>query len=585
MKKTIARSILGAQPKVIMKNTFFTLLAFAFLLGSCTNQEQPAIEGDMLISGGPIYTMDEGQMQAEAVVVKADTFVFVGSLEKAKTFVGPSTQEIDLEGKTLIPGLVEGHAHIMGVGYNLLQVDLLHTESYQEVIDLVAERAAQVPEGTWIQGRGWHQDKWIEKPEMTNGFPMHDALSKAIPNHPVYLKHASGHAAMANQMAMDIAGINESSPQPDGGEIFKTLDGKPTGLLNETAQFLVTKIIPENTIESDRQALDSALRECFRNGITGFHQAGSGGTHINLFKEFAEKGELKLRLYVMLSGRDGELLDEYFESGIEEDLFDNQLTVRAVKLYADGALGSRGAWLLEEYSDAPGVHGHNVVPMDQIEDITVKAYKAGFQVCVHAIGDRANREVLDIYERTFKLYPEDAPKEPRFRVEHAQHFHPRDIPRFAEMGVIPAMQAIHMASDRPWAINRLGQGRIRWGAYMWQSLLQSGAHIVNGTDAPVEPINPIASFYASVTRKTLKGKPDGGYEPAEKMTRTQALRSYTLDAAYGAFREDRKGSIEVGKWADLTVLDRDILTVPEDEVLGTNVKMTIIAGEIVFQED
>lgn len=529
--------------------------------------------------------MDDQQPTVEAIAIKADTFLFVGLSEEVKAYEGKNTDVIDLKGKTMIPGFVEGHAHIMGIGYNLLNVDLMDAKSYQEVIDLVAKRAEQVPEGTWIQGRGWHQDKWVEKPEMTNGFPVHDALSEAVPNHPVYLKHASGHAALANQKAMEVAGINNSTPQPDGGEIFKSLGGTPTGLMNETAQFLISEVIPENTIESDRKALDSALRECFRNGITGFHQAGSPANHINLYKEFAEKGELKLRLYVMLGGRESELLDEYFSKGIEEDLYNNQLTVRSVKLYADGALGSRGAWLLEEYSDAPGVHGHNVVPMEDIEEITARAYKAGFQVCIHAIGDRANREVLDIYERTFKLYPESAPKEPRFRIEHAQHFHPNDIPRFAEMGVIPAMQAIHMSSDRPWAINRLGQGRIKWGAYMWQSLLQSGARIVNGTDAPVEPIDPIASFYASVSRKTLRGTPDGGYEPEEKMTREQALRSYTLDAAYGAFREDRKGSVEVGKWADLTILDRDIMTIPEDQILGTKVKMTIIGGEVVYQTD
>ena len=450
---------------------------------------------------------------------------------------------------------------------------------------MVAERAARTPKGTWITGRGWHQDKWTEQPEMTKGFPTHDMLSEAVPDHPVYLKHASGHAALANAKAMEVAGIDGQAPQPDGGEIFMGLGGQPTGLFNETAQFLFDPIIPKATKESDRQALQLALEECFRNGITGFHQAGSASDHINLYKEVAAEGNIKLRLYVMLGGRDSVLLDEYFKKGIEEDLYDNQLTIRSVKLYADGALGSRGAWLLEEYSDAPGIHGHNVVPMDEIEGITARAYKAGFQVCVHAIGDRANREVLDIYERTFNLYPENAPKEPRFRIEHAQHFHPDDIPRFAEMGVIPSMQAIHMSSDRPWAIFRLGRARIEWGAYMWQTLLQSGARIVNGTDAPVEPINPFASIYASVSRRTLKGTPEGGYEASEKMTREQALRSYTLDAAYGAFREDRKGSIEVGKWADLTVLDRDIMTIPEDDILQTKVSMTIIAGEVVYQAE
>ena len=539
----------------------------------------------MVFFNGSIYTMDSSAPSVEAIAVKADTILAVGTKASIDAFVGNATQVVDLSGNTLIPGFVEGHAHIMGVGYNLLNVDLRKATSYEEMINMVAERAATTPKGTWISGRGWHQDKWITQPEMTKGFPSHDLLSEAVPDHPVYLKHASGHAALANAKAMELAGINRNTDQPDGGEIFMGLGGSPTGIFNETAQQLITEIIPENTIESDRQALQLALEQCFRHGITGFHQAGSGGNHIDLYKEFAAADRLKLRLYVMLNGRDQDLLDQYFQNGIEEDLFNNQLTVRAVKLYADGALGSRGAWLLEEYSDAPGVHGHNVMPMEDIERVTADAYKAGFQVCIHAIGDRANREVLDIYEKTFNLYPESAPKEPRFRIEHAQHFHPDDIPRFAEMGIVPSMQAIHMSSDRPWALSRLGLQRIEWGAYMWQTLLKTGAKIVNGTDAPVEPISPIASFYAAVTRKTLDGRPDGGFEPAEKMTREQALQSYTLDAAHAAFREDRKGSIEVGKWADLTMLDRDILTIPDDELLETQVLMTIIGGEVVFDSN
>lgn len=528
--------------------------------------------------------MDEVNPQVEAVAVKADTFIYVGTKAGVEALIEDETKVIDLAGKILTPGLVEGHAHIMGVGYNLLNVDLREAKSYQEVVDMVAERATNTPEGTWITGRGWHQDKWNEKPEMTNGFPMHDLLSEAVPNHPVYLKHASGHAALANAKAMEVANITKETPQPEGGEIFMSVSGGPTGIFNETAQGLIAEVIPEATKESDEQALRLALDQCFRYGITGFHQAGSGPDHISLYKEFAARGELKLRLFVMLNGRDEALLDEYFEKGIEEGLFNNQLTIRSVKLYADGALGSRGAWLLEEYSDAPGVHGHNVMPMDEIEEITQRAYKAGFQVCIHAIGDRANREVLDIYERTFQLYPESVQEDPRFRIEHAQHFHPDDIPRFAAMGVIPSMQAVHMSSDRPWAISRLGLRRIKWGAYMWQTLLQSGARIVNGTDAPVEPITPLASLYASVSRRTLEGKPEGGYEPNERMTREQALRSYTLDAAHAAFREDRKGSIAVGKWADLTIFDKDLMTIPEEEILDTEVEMTVIGGEIVYQK-
>ncbi len=569
---------------ISMKNLLTILVLSVFVFACSGPTTESAISADYIISGGPIYTVSESGT-VEAVAVKADTILFVGGKSDAMAYASDATKVIDLQGKTLIPGLIEGHAHIMGVGYNLLNVDLREAKSYNEVVAMVEERAKNTPKGQWILGRGWHQDKWDEQPEsMMKGFPTHDLLSERVPDHPVWLRHASGHAALGNAKAMELAAIDGNSPQPDGGEIFMGLNNQPTGLFNETAQGLIGSVIPESTVDSDRQALKLALQECFKNGIVGFHNAGSGGKNIELFKEFAEKDELDLRLYVMLNGRDGELLDEYFTKGIEKNLYNGQLTVRAVKLYADGALGSRGAWLLEEYEDAPGVHGHNVMPMEDIEDVTARAYKAGFQVCIHAIGDRANREVLDIYERTFKLYPEDAPKDPRFRIEHAQHFHPDDIPRFSEMGVIPAMQAIHMSSDRPWAIDRLGKERIEWGAYMWQDLLQSGAKIVNGTDAPVEPINPFPSFYASVSRRTLKGTPEGGYEASQKMTREQALRSYTLDAAYGAFLENETGSIEVGKWADLVILDQDIMTIDEDAILGTSVLWTMIGGEIVYEK-
>lgn len=563
-------------------NAKLTLL-FALLCFMASCDFEPATEADTIYYNGVIYTMDMQQPNVEAVAVKADTILAVGAREAVEEYAGATTKWVDLQQQTMIPGFVEGHAHILGVGYNLLNVDLRNATSYQEVIDMVTERAKMVPEGTWILGRGWHQEKWIEQPEMVRGFPTHDRLSEATPNHPVYLTHVSSHAALANEKAMEVAGIDRNTPQPEGGEIFRGLGNRPTGMFNETAQALIRNAVPENTRESDAQALNLALEECFRHGITSLHQAGSGAEHIQLFKDFAAKDALKLRLYVMLSGREEDLLLDYFEKGIEEDLYDNQLTIRSVKLYADGALGSRGAWLLEEYSDAPGVHGHNVVPMEKIKELTEKAHEAGFQVCVHAIGDRANREVLDIYEGVFERYPDAPQKEPRFRIEHAQHFHPDDIPRLAQLGVVPAMQAIHMSSDRPWAIHRLGRKRINWGAYMWQTLLKSGARIVNGTDAPVEPISPIASFYAAVSRKTLRGTPKGGYEPAERMTREQALRSYTLDAAYGAFREHKKGSIEVGKWADFTVLDKDIMSVPEEDILETKVTMTIIGGEVVYE--
>ncbi|MDW3193181.1 MAG: amidohydrolase [Cytophagales bacterium] len=554
-------------------------LIFLTLIISCGEKET----ADLVLLNGKIYTVNATNDVVEAVAVKDGKIWKVGGTDEISALIGEATEQIDLEGQATYPGLIEGHAHIMGVGQNLINVDLMGTKSYQELVDAVAARAEETPEGEWIIGRGWHQDKWDKGPEnIIKGFPTHDLLSEAVPNHPVWLKHASGHAGLANAKAMEAAGINQDSPDPSGGEIFKGLGGQPTGIFNETAQGSITAVIPPETKERRERVLKLALESCAAHGITGFHQAGSPSADIDLFKEFKAKGDLSLRLHVMLSGRDEALLNDYFENGPVIDSIDQLLNIRAVKLYSDGALGSRGAWLLEEYSDAPGKFGHNVTPMEVIEDVTMRATAAGFQVCTHAIGDRGNREVLDIYEKAFKTYPEQT-QDHRFRIEHAQHLSGADIPRFASLGVVPAMQAIHMSSDRPWAIGRLGRARILEGAYVWRKLLDLDVKIVNGTDAPVEPISPFASFYASISRKTLQGTPDGGYEPDQKMTREQALRSYTLDAAYGAFQEEVVGSIEVGKFADFTVLDRDIMTIDEAEVLKTKATMTIVGGKVVYK--
>ena len=549
-------------------------LVLLSILISCTPPEPV----DLIITNGQIYTANDATPNVEAVVIKEGKIIYAGDKSGLSKYEG---ETLDLNGKTLLPGMHEGHAHLMSVGNNLLNVDLMKAQTYAEAIELVRERAANTPEGQWIIGRGWHQDKWIDQPErMFKNLPTHHDLSKAVPNHPVYLSHASGHMGLVNAKAMELAEITSDTKQPEGGEIFMDLGG-PTGIFNETAQSLVGKIIPDQTKEKSVQALKLAIEECLKNGITTFHNAGSNQGTIDLFKDFAARNELKIRLYNMLSGRDSTLIANYFKNGPEIGLYNNHLTTRSVKLYSDGALGSRGAWLLEEYTDAPDVFGHEVTPMKEVEEVTKRSYEAGFQVGIHAIGDRANREALDIFERTFEAGTQD---DPRYRIEHAQHIHPADIPRFGELGVIPAMQAIHMSSDRPWAIDRLGKERIENGAYMWQELLQTGARIVNGTDAPVEPIDLLATFYASVSRKTLKGTPKGGYEPAQKMTRNQALKSLTLDAAYGAFMEDIVGSIEVGKLADFTILDKDIMTIPEDSILATNVSMTIIDGKVVYQK-
>uniref|UniRef100_UPI004047E270 amidohydrolase n=1 Tax=Roseivirga sp. TaxID=1964215 RepID=UPI004047E270 len=499
---------------------------------------------------------------------------------------GKNTQVVDLQGKTMTPGFIESHGHLMGIGYNKLELDLMYVKTYDELVAKVAEAVEKAAPGDWITGRGWHQDKWIERPDnMVKGFQTHDLLSAASPNNPVYLRHASGHAAFANQKAMQLAGVNrlsieQLSSQVEGGEIIKDDLGNPTGVFTERAAGLVGRLVPRDTEEKDDQALEMAIQECLEKGITSFHDAGSGQAFIDRLQRFKAEGKLGIRLYVMLTGRQPELLEDWYKRGpmIDPDHF---VTVRSIKLNCDGALGPRGAWLLEEYTDRTGHFGHETLPMEVVDQVAAKGLELGFQVCSHAIGDRANREILDRYETAFINNPEGA-RDHRFRIEHAQHLSKEDIPRFGELGVIPAMQAVHMSSDRPWAIDRLGKQRIEDGAYVWQDLLKSGAIIPNGTDAPVEPVDPIPSFYASISRKTLQGLPEGGYEPAQKMTRDQALRSFTIYGAYSEFEEDFKGSIEVGKAADFTVFNKDIMTIAEEDILKTTVAMTIVAGKVAY---
>jgi predicted amidohydrolase YtcJ len=570
--------------KLLTQKTPLVVLILCILL-SCNNK-QPA---DMVILGGKIYTVSDKSPIVEAIAVKGNKIVFTGEEKEARSLIGDQTTVVDLEGKTLTPGFIEGHGHLMGVGYNELNLDLMNVKSYEEMIEAVRKAVSQAQPGQWIVGRGWHQDKWEVKPDkMVKGFPLHQRLSEASPDNPVFLRHASGHAGFANAKAMEIAGVNQlsveklSGDESEGGEIIRDALGNPTGLFNERAMNLIDQHIPQNSKEIDRQALDLALKACLRNGITSFHDAGASRENIELFHEFKNEGKLSVRLYVMITGRDRSLVHEWLHRGVEIDT-SFWLTIRSIKLNCDGALGSRGAWLLEPYSDRKDFSGMATISMDTVLKTSRDALKHGFQVCSHAIGDRANKEILDRYEIAIRENPSQS-ADHRFRVEHAQHLHPSDIARFGALGVIPAMQAIHMSSDRPWAIERLGERRIVEGAYMWQALIKSGARIVNGTDAPVEPLNPIPSFYASISRKTLKGDPPGGYEPDQKLTRDQALRSYTLDAAYGAFEEDIKGSIEPGKLADFTVFSKDIMTVPEEEILSTEVAMVIVGGKIAYKK-
>jgi predicted amidohydrolase YtcJ len=563
-----------------------SLACFVVLSVSCSLKKTPA---DLILRGGKIYTSNDNMATAEAVAVIADTIAYVGDLEGVKKFEGEKTKIIDLKGRTLTAGFIESHGHLMSLGFSELYLDLSKVRNYDELVEKVKGAVVRAKPGQWIQGFGWHQDKWDKKPsKIVKGFQTHQQMSAVSPDNPVFLRHASGHAGFANAKAMQLAGVNPLAIEKfdrnlaGTGEIIKDELGNPTGIFNERAQSVISEHIPEPSAETLAEALQLALSACLRNGITSFHDAGVTRENLELFRKFKSEGKLNVRLYEMLTGFDSTLLKEWYAKGPEVDPA-HLLTIRSIKLNCDGALGSRGAWLLEPYSDSPGSYGNETLPMEFVLKTSRLALEKGFQVCSHAIGDRANREVLNRYEIAFKENPEKS-KDHRFRIEHAQHLNPSDIPRFGQLGVIAAMQAIHLSSDRPWAIDRLGLKRIQEGAYMWQSLLKSGAKVINGTDVPVEPINPVASFYASVTRKTLKGEPEGGYEPKEKMTRQQALRSYTLDAAFGAFEEKIKGSIEPGKLADLTVFSQDIMTIDEHELLKTEISMTITGGKVLYEK-
>lgn len=568
---------------ISIKTIFYHLLvgaSFIMLHLSCSTSHPTA---DLVIFNGEIYTVDTSQPKVEAVAVSAGRIVFTGVWKEAQKWVGDSTHMLDLNGKSMTPGFIEGHGHMMGIGKNLIDLDLSATKSYDEILRMVSSKTKTLKPGEWVLGRGWHQDKWEDRPEnMIGGFPSHHKLSEVSPDNPVFLSHASGHAALANAKAMELAGLSADTQSPNGGEILKDLSGKPTGLLNETAQSLVTTIIPKDSRERDNKALELALEECLKNGITSFHDAGVDSLDIMLFKSFASQNKLRIRLYAMLNGGNKNLIRAYANNGPEIGLANNFLTIRAIKLYADGALGSRGALLLDDYHDDPGMYGLRIQSLDHIREISRLGHSAGFQVCTHCIGDRANREILDLYE---EIYSADSSGGVglRYRIEHAQHISTQDIPRFGQLGVIPSMQAIHMSSDRPWAINRLGTKRINEGAYVWNKLTDTGATVMNGTDAPVEPINPIACFYAAISRQTLAGVPTGGYEPSQKMTRIEALRSYTINNAFGAFEEKIKGSIEVGKMADFTIFSQDIMQVPIEDLLTTQVEYTIIDGKIAYR--
>jgi predicted amidohydrolase YtcJ len=551
------------------------------LLVSTAFTQEPA---DLVLRGGTIHTVDDAIGTVRALAARDGRIVAVGDDAAVADLIGEGTEVIELDGKTVVPGFIEGHGHFLGMGEFAQVLDLTRATTWADIVQLVADAAAEAPAGTWIVGRGWHQEKWERRPVPdVEGFPTHDLLSSLTPDHPVSLTHASGHAAFFNRKAMELAGIDRDTNPPTGGEILHGPDGEPCGVFRETAAGLVERVrtadlsrrSPKQIRADLRRAAALAAEECLRNGVTSFQDAGTPFSQLGALEELAAEGNLPVRLWVMV--RDSATrIEREFASRRSKRAGDGYLTIDAVKLTIDGALGARGAWLLEPYADSASSTG--LGRMEDLERLAKFCADVRTQFCVHAIGDRANREALDAFEATLDGR-EDATAR-RFRIEHAQHLSPADIPRFAELGVIAAMQGVHCTSDAPYVVARLGEGRAREGAYAWRSLLDAGAVIVNGTDAPVERIDPIASFDASVTRRAADGT---RFFPEQCMTRLEALRSYTRDAAYGAFEEDIKGTLTPGKFADLVVLSQDILAVPDEDIASTRVLVTVVGGEVRYR--
>ncbi|MEP6992257.1 MAG: amidohydrolase [bacterium] len=550
----------------------FVLIAAA-LLPALPLGAQSVRPADLIVTHARIYTVDESKPVVAAMAVRDGRVVFTGSALEAMALKGANTRVVDAAGRTVIPGMVDAHAHLLGLGQSLRSVALFGAKSYDEVIARVVARAKGVPAGQWILGRGWDQNQWGD-----TRFPTHEALTRALPNNPVYLTRVDGHAGLANAAAMRAAGVVSATKDPSGGRMERTATGDPTGVFVDNAQGLVERAIPRETREETRGEIRAAIAESQRWGLVGLHDAGESRATIDLMEEMAKAGEIPFRLYVMV-GDDSAAVAHYLARGPQAGLYDNHLWIRTIKLYADGALGSRGAALLEPYSDDPKNTGLLVSAPAHIQDVATRALRAGFQVATHAIGDRGNRLVLDAYQAALNAVPT---ADHRFRVEHAQILNHDDIPRFAELGVIPSMQAVHQTSDMYWAGTRLGAGRLL-GAYAWRSLLETGIVVPNGSDFPVEAVNPLLSFHSAVARQDAANWPSGGWMPEQRMTRAEALKSMTIWPAYAAFQEATMGSLSAGKLADFVILDRDIMTVDERDILGTSVVATYIGGKPVYE--
>ncbi len=567
------------------------LTIFATSLIACGGNDEPQRGGlvaDLVLTNANVLTVDVNNPGAQAVAIVGDKIVAVGSTDEIAAFVGGDTEVLDMRGQTVIPGLIEGHGHYTSFGGSLMILDFRHASSFAEIVSMVEEATHELESGEWVIGRGWHQDKWAIKEEiLVEGLPLHDSLSAATPNHPVMLIHTSGHGVFVNQKAMTLVELADDTAAPDGGEIVRDQDGKATGMMRETAQDIFRQAYsghqgrrPAGVAEDElRRMVILAGEESLRHGITSFQDLGTSFAEVDLLKKMAEEGNLPVRLWMAFEEQAADMegrLDDYRLIGYGN----NFLTVRAIgEKVLDGALGTHGGWLLEPYTDLPRSHGLNVVPIEEIEASARLAMAHDFQLAIQGIGDRAYRELLNIYEAEFLRNPDKT--DLRWRIEHAQVIHPDDVQRTVTLGVIPALQGIFACSDGPWVVDRLGPERTRERGYIFNTLAEAGLVPTNGTDPPVDEIDPIASFHCSVTRIL----PDGTrFQAQEVYSRQRALYSYTMGNAIAAFEEDMKGSLTPGKLADITVLSQDLLTVSDEALMDTEIVMTIVGGRVRYRD-
>lgn len=563
------------------KKIFVWTVVFTFILGTYPASSSAAAGiADSVYINGNIYTMDEDQPKAAALAIKGQELVFVGSSEEVRDYIGNNTKVTDLKGKTVIPGLIEGHMHVPMLGENLLKIDAFWKPK-AEILEAVKAEAAKVQPGEWITGFGWNNTIWEDK-----SYPTREELDAVAPNNPVVMERTDGHMIWVNSKALELAGITKDSKDPQGGEILRDADGNPTGCLTDTAGDPVQAIIPALSKERKKDAILAAQDQLLSYGLTSAMDAGSNIETIDLFKELYQEEKLKIRIYSLIGGDWGGTIagpesDYIRKNAPQKELYDNRLSINAVKLFSDGSLGSRSAALLEEYSDRPGHIGNYQYTDEEIYAVMKEAYSEGYQLATHGIGDGGIRQIVDAYEKLMKEIPKE---DSRLRIEHFQVSSLEDIKRIADLGILPSMQPTHATSDKTMAEDRIGAERMK-GAYAWRKIIDAGSIIVGGSDAPVELVNPYHGFYAAVTRQSRDGLPEGGWYIEDAMTREEALKAFTVWAAYGQFEEDLKGSLKAGKLADFVVIDRDYMNCPDNEIKDIQALTTVLGGEAVYQKD